>query len=175
MKLTGNDRGAILVTMLVLMVIVSILGVVVINTSTIDIQISRNARSGSLAFGGAEAGTDLAVPIISNTIVNNTLTPSGTTGIITGLDTTNLQSEILGGSDYDSDTPTSSPDVTITDLTSGDPNSTVEVRIDIDRLYSSTISGSALDFASGYEGVGLTISKGGTGILYRVTSRGSVN
>jgi len=171
MKLLNNEKGAILITMLLLMVIVTLIGVIAINTATVDIQISGNLKRVSTAFAGAEAGIELSIPIIENTIANGTLTPAAATGVITGLDTTNLEGEITGGRDNDPDFPTgtgASPDITLSNL------GEVKVDADIDRLYSVTVGGGSLEFASGYEGIGAGAAGGGVGVLYKVDSEGSM-
>ncbi len=161
-----NERGIILITMLLLMVIISLIGMIAINTSVVDIQISGNLRKGTAAFHGAEAGVDLSIGVIENTIVNGTLTPSGPVGLITSIDTANLGTEILGGDDYNTDTPSGSPDVVMNNLN----NTTVNT--DIDRLYSYQLPGGAAQFAMGYEGIGAGAGGGGTAVLYRIDSEG---
>jgi len=68
MKLYNNEKGAILITMLLLMVIVTLIGVIAINTATVDIQITGNTKRESIAMGAAEAGIDLSIPIIENSV-----------------------------------------------------------------------------------------------------------
>jgi Tfp pilus assembly protein PilX len=159
-----NEEGMILITVILLLAIVTLLGVMAINTSTIDIQIFGNVKRASTAFSGAEAGTDVVVPVIERTIAAGVLDPDS---IPDGtLDTTNLGNEITGGSNYDSDTAAGNPDITITSLGG------VEVQVDVDRMYSYNLPGGAMEFASGYEGVGAAAAGGGIGVLYKVTSQG---
>lgn len=170
MKQLHSEQGMILITVLLLMMIVTLLGVIAINTSTVDIQISGNLRRSSAAFGGAEAGTDLVVPVIERTIAAGTLDPDSIPG--GSIDTAELADEINGGLDNDDDNPTDSPDLVLTSLGS-DAGTSVEVRVDIDRMYSYSLPGGAMEFASGYEGVGAAAAGGGIGVLYRVTSQGN--
>lgn len=168
-----NEKGMILITVLLLMAIVALLGTMAINTSTVDVQIAGNLKRSATAFGGAEAGVDVSVPIIEETLAEGTLTP--TTYNVVGSDnvtrTINLDpadddslgNEIGGASNYDGDIS----DFTVPDLGG------VQVEVDIDRLYSYNLPGGAMEFASGYEGVGAAAAGGGIGILYRVTSRGT--
>lgn len=169
MKRLRNEDGVILITVILLMAIVALLGVIAINTSTIDVQISGNQRRSSIAFGGSEAGTDLAQPIIERTIAAGSLEPttiSGGTVDPSPLAGVNLADEITGGNDYNADTPYANPDLSV-----NVGNATVKV--DIDRLYSYTLPGGALEFASGYEGTGAAAAGGGIGVLYRIDSVGS--
>jgi hypothetical protein len=174
MKRVRNEQGVILITVLLLMAIVALIGVIAINTSTVDIQISGNLRRSSLAFGGAEAGTDLAVPIIERTIAAGALDPTTIGGgtvdpsPLSGID---LGAEITGGNDYNLDTPAVNPDLALANL--GGAVGGVAVNVDIDRLYSYALPGGALEFASGYEGVGAAAAGGGIGVLYRIESQGT--
>jgi hypothetical protein len=165
-KHIDNQEGVILVTVILLMAIVALLGVIAINTSTVDIQISGNMRRASSSFGGAEAGIDMVVPIIESTLAAGALTPTVLAGgaIDPGGD---LLIELTGGSDYNADTPAASPDVVLNDLNG------VEIKVDIDRLYAYTLPGGAMEFAAGYEGVGAAAAGGGVGVLFRVTSEGT--
>ncbi len=181
MNTLNNEKGTILITMILLMVIVTLIGVIAINTATVDIQISGNLKRVSTAFEGAEAGVDLSIPIIENTIAGGALTTSSsgvsyTIGTLANLDdgsandkdTTLLESEILTDqsatelSDFNAD-------ITIADIGQG-----IAVSMDIDRLYSYALPGGSLEFASGYEGVGAGAGGGGVGILYGIDSQGTM-
>lgn len=167
MKIFNNERGAVLITTLLLIVIITLIGLIAINTATVDIQISGQAKRSSMAFGGAEAGVDLAIPVIEGTLASGTLVPPAPTGIITGLDTATLSGEVNGSADNNTDTASGTPDVTV-------GINRVNVQIDIDRLYSYQLPGGAIEFAAGYEGVGAGAAGGGTGIIYRIDSQGTL-
>lgn len=171
-----NQRGAILVTVIMLMAIVALLGTLALNSANVDIQISGFMRRAATAFSGAEAGTDLAVPIIETTLaagdvvideIENVLSINAAGDPDSDPPLASLVEEISGGSSYDPDTATDSPDLILSDLNG------VEVRVDIDRMYSYNLPGGAMEFASGYEGVGAAAAGGGVGILFRITSEGT--
>lgn len=183
MKTLNNENGAILITMLLLMVIVTLIGVIAINTATVDIQISGNLKRASTAMQGAEAGVDLSIPLIESTLAVGQLSTStatistsmifpsgsGTTASLDIASSPSLGDEITGSSSYNSDTANSSPpDILITNLNG------VTVNIDIDRLYSYALPGGSLEFAAGYEGVGAGAGGGGVGILYGIDSQGTM-
>lgn len=159
-----NEQGMILITVILLLAIVTLLGVMAINTSTVDIQISGNVKRSSMAFGGAEAGVDLSIPVIEQSIAAGTLDP---TSFTVGSDTVtvdgSLGGEINGSSDYDADTS----DFAVPNLGGS------AVTVDVDRLYSYSLPGGAMEFASGYEGVGAAAAGGGIGVLYRISSQGT--
>lgn len=181
MKTINNEKGAILITMLLLMVIVTLLGVIAINTSTIDIQITGHSKREALALQGAEAGIDLSIPIIESTLAMGQLSTSSATvsttipsfasgagGSLDAADTVTLGTEITGGTNYYTDTPSSGTDLSITNLNG------VGVNVDIDRFYSYALPGGSLEFAAGYEGVGAGAGGGGVGILYGIDSQGTM-
>ena len=105
MKTFRNENGMIMITVILLLVIVTLLGIWAINSSTVDIQITGNLKRSSAAFGGAEAGVDLSQPIIEQTLAAGTLTPANFTvnGDIVNIDGS-LNNEILGNNVYDIDT-----------------------------------------------------------------------
>ena len=166
----------ILLTVLILMFIATLLGVISINSSTIEVQIAGNEKRVSTSFAAAEAGIDLAVPIIEQSLAEGSLYPSSfqVSGTDVVMDTANnqLYKEISDPNySYDSDTTDSAtPDIYIENLGGADVK--LEVRIDIDRLYSEVIAGGALEFAMGYEGVGAGAAGGGVVVYYRITSAG---
>ena len=177
MKTFNNEDGMILLTVLILMFIATLLGVISINSSTIEVQLAGNERQVSTSFAAAEAGIDLAIPIIEQSLAFGTLTPSsfsvtGSDGVAreVEMDMVNeqLYKEISDPSySYDDDTTGSTiPDIYIEDLGGA------EVKIDIDRLYANIIEGGALEFAMGYEGVGAGAAGGGVEVYYLIASAG---
>lgn len=166
-KAMKNERGAVLITILLLLMIITIIGVIAINISTVGVQIAGNQKRVSTAFEGADGGVDLAIAVIENSLAAGTLDPTSFTisGSTNTLDTTTLGSEILGASDYNTDNPSDSPDISISNLNG------VQVRVDIDRMYAYALPGSSLEFASGYEGAGAGAAGGGVGILYKIDSQ----
>lgn len=167
MKTLNNERGAVLITTLLLLVIITLIGLIAINTATVDIQISGQTKRSSRAFGGAEAGIDLATPVIEATLEQLILTPASIAGAVYSADILNA-SEILNDQ-LAAELATFNADITFANIGQG-----VQVSIDIDRLNSVTIPGGAIEFAAGYEGVGSGAAGGGTGVLLQVTSQASV-
>lgn len=157
---------------LVLMVIMTLLGILVIDFSSIDLQITGNQKLSSTEFSGADAGLDLSIPVIEKTLAEGALDNAGITalGKVTAGDAAaqaELLDEITGASNLNADTACVTPDLTIASLGG------VTVQVDIDRLISDILAGGALEFASGYEGIGAGAAGGGISVLYRVTSHGN--
>lgn len=176
MKTIRSERGIILITVLLLLMVVTLAGIMAIDSSTIDLQIATNVKQASISFEGAEAGVDLSVPIIERTNMNSALTPGAfnVNGQAAVLDTTDLADEILGNLDNDSDTADASPDITIPNISPTGAYD-LQVNVDIDRLYSVVLEGSSMEFASGYEGIGAGAAGGGIGVVYRIVSQGNFN
>lgn len=184
MKTLNNEDGMILLTVLILMFIATLLGVISINSSTIEVQLAGNEKKVSTAFAAAEAGLDLSIAVIELSLAEKKLYPSSfnvldrdgvaqgvvmDTAISPGTSKTQLYNEIADPT-FSNDTDTTesaTPDIFIPDLGVG-----VEVSIDIDRLYSEIIAGGALEFAMGYEGVGAGAAGGGVAVYYRINSAG---
>lgn len=165
-----NESGVILITVLLLMLIMTFLGIMVIDTSTIDMQIAGNFKRSSTAFEGAEAGVELSIPIIERTMFNGSMLSYNALTTSPNSIASDLVSEITGSLNNSSDGlcgGSAAPDIVIADLNG------VKIEVDIDRLMSDAISGSALEFASGYEGIGAGAAGGGTQVLFRIVSQGT--
>lgn len=159
-----NEEGMILGMVLMLMVVIAVLGIMAVNTSTIDIQIFGNQKRSSESFEVAQGGVDVSIPIIENTLID------GASPDFTALPAIVLEGsvgdEILGVPDSPAEDNAQLDDVTVT-MAGG-----ATARVDIDRLYTQALAGGSLEFAGGYEGVGASAAGGGTAILYRIKSEG---
>jgi hypothetical protein len=164
-----NQRGTVLVSMLLLLAVVTIMCVMLLNLSTIDIQIMGNLKKSARSLDAAEGGADSGVPIIEYALQYNSLpafNPAGSISVdlVTPPATRSytLLDEISGVQNFYADAPETLPNLTI-------PSSLgVPVYVDIDRLYSSILPGGSLEFASGYEGVGVAAGGGGVAIYFRI-------
>lgn len=159
-----NEEGMILAMVLMLMAIIAILGVMAINTSTIDIQIFGNQKRSAESLEVAQGGVDVSIPIIENILINGASPDFSDLPEIV-LDG-NVDNEILGDPDVPAEGDAQLNDVTVT-MAGG-----ATARVDIDNLYSQPLAGGSLEFAGGYEGVGASAAGGGTAILFRVKSEG---
>lgn len=159
----NNERGMILVLVLLLLMIIAVLGTMAINTSSIDIQIFGHQRRSTEAFDVAEAGIDVAIPVIENTLINGNIPDFSALPeiVLNG----NLGGEILGSS-VETDSINNQADMIVT-MPGG-----ATARADIDRLYAQAMAGGSMEFAGGYEGIGASAAGGGVSILYRVNSEG---
>jgi len=157
-----NEQGFVLVVALLALLVVTVIGVLALSTSTTEVMIAGNARLREINFSGAESGLEITDPAIRHIVFNQAL---GNYDEI--VNDPNLVTELRIGPAYDSDSvdpnsPNFNPDL---QLSIG----AMTVRVDIDRMSAGPVEGSAIEFASGYEGIGMG-SGGGIQIYYRVNS-----
>lgn len=158
-----NEHGMVLAMVMMVMMVIAILGVMAINTSNIDIQIFGHQKRSTEAFEVAQAGVDVAIPVIENTIMNGNVPDFSLLPAIVLHD--DVANEVLGV-EVSVDAVDNDPDIVVT-MTDG-----TEARADIDRLFSQAVAGGSMEFAGGYEGSGASAAGGGTAILYRIRSEG---
>ena len=160
-----NENGIALVTVMLVMVIMTVIGIAAITVTGLENRMAGFQRTGEAAATAAEACVGTGVNVIQQTIdqakVPDTFKVSQG-GPVPDSNQTLLEQEIMGQSDNNSDSPASPT-----------PNmqSTVgvfQVTGDIDRLYARPKAGGSLQFAAGYEGVGAGAAGGGVDILYRI-------
>ena len=149
-----RQRGAVLLVTMMILLILTVMGIAAISTTTTEIRIAGNAKLQNTVFYGADGGGRIAIPILKSSL-DNRVVPAGPV-----LDS-NLINEIEGITPNDgaTDDPVNSPDIQM--VVGG-----VTVGVDIDRLEShgAFSAGGAIEFASGYEGIGVGMSGGGGGI-----------
>ncbi|HXF92999.1 MAG TPA: PilX N-terminal domain-containing pilus assembly protein [Nitrospiraceae bacterium] len=166
---TGNQRGVAFLTVMLLLLILTVIGVAAVTVSGLENRIAGLARTSEAASSAAESCLGTAVNIIQQTIDQGSLpatflsnaTPAGP---VPQTNATVLNQEILGQSD-------NNPDVA--DGTGAVPNlvqtvGAYTVNGDIDRLYAKAKAGSGMQMFGGYEGTAGGSSAGGVDILYRV-------
>lgn len=157
--LKKENDGYILVTSLLLLLVLTVIGMAALNTSSIDNALSGNIRLRERNISKADAGSEISTAIIERTVreqdtlgFRNIITPSPPT-----TDPDYLPTE-LRSSEFDADLQ----DVAFV-------VDTQNVGVDIDKMYSRWMGGTAIEFASGYEGAG---KSGGSGFytFYRINS-----
>ena len=163
----GRQDGVAMLTVLMLTIILTVIGIAAITTTTMDIRMAGGERLREGSVNAAEACMSSAVQIIQQTLQNSsipsTLTGAGTNPVIT---VSPLQNEIMGGSD-------GNPDSADPNVSGNAPNAVLTiapytVNMDIDRLYAKPKAGGSLQFAAGYEGTAGGAAGGGIEIIYRI-------
>lgn len=159
----GSEDGMVLIVALLLLLVATVVGITALSTSTTNIMIAGNQRLTDISFTCADSGVSVSVPVVNTTAYNRAVS-STYTSLVTS--TTDLVNEISGALPMDTDVAETSPDITFA-MGSG-PSATTDF-VDVDYLYYAQTAGCALEFASGYEGVG----KGSSGcgeVYYRIAS-----
>jgi Tfp pilus assembly protein PilX len=179
-----REDGIAMLTVLMLTVILTVIGIAAITTTTLDIKMAGGERLRESSVNASEACISSAVQIIQQTLANaaipSVLLPGFSsnpcignfntgTGVCaanalgTGVGQNPIQSEIMGQSDENADSadPTSGAAVPNAVLTLA----TFTVNMDIDRLYAKPKSGGSLAFGAGSEGTG---GAAAIEILYRI-------
>ena len=161
-----SESGMVLVVSLLLLLVATVVGVTALSTSTTNVMISGNQRLSETNFSGADSGISVSTPIVNDTAYRRSVYSIYTSLIPDGTDFVN---ELSGNPVMDTDEATSSPDLT---FSLGSGAGAVTVNVDVDYLYSGFPPGcSAVEFASGYEGVGKGAMACGE-IYYRIESIG---
>src|SRR5712692_5610952 len=144
----GRQDGIAMLTVLMLTVILTVIGIAAITTTSMDIRMAGGERLREGSVNAAESCMSSAVQIIQQTLQNSSI-PSTLTGVGSNpaITVNPLQSEIMGASD-------DSPDPNVA---GNAPNAVLTiapytVNMDIDRLYAKPKAGGSLQFAGGYEG-----------------------
>lgn len=148
-----DNRGYVLITSLLLLLILTLVGLSAINTSTLENVMSGNMRLRERNESKCEAGTTISGPVVERVNFaysdpNSDYDYKGFNNII--MDKSAENDFITTG--FDADEILNNPDTAFTmDSEDGLPN----VKSDIDNMNSDTaIRGNSIEFASGYEGHG---------------------
>lgn len=171
-KLKEED-GAVLITALLLLIVLTLIGIAAIMTSNVDIKLAGNERRTKSAFYVADAGVEIAPGVINYYILNTPESSGFPDNLRADLQTfvldQNFIDEIMDypGNDGASDSPGNNPDLRV--AIEGQ-----EVNVDVDRFHTEHPEAAPAGSFSAYEGAGLGAAIGGTAVYYRANSRGTV-
>ncbi|MFO0698672.1 MAG: PilX N-terminal domain-containing pilus assembly protein [Nitrospira sp.] len=169
-----DERGIALLTVLMVMLIMTVLGIAAMTMTGLDNRVAGFQRTTEAAADAAESCVSTSVKIIQQTIEDGavpTTVVSATGPVPSGAETAanpSLTMEIMGQSNNHTDTISGSG------AAGPDYMQTVNgysVLGDIDRLYIQGKAGSGMQFAAGYEGVGTGSAAAGSEVVYRVDCR----
>lgn len=162
-----NEKGAILVVALVLMIALMMMGSLAVMITMTERNISRNHKMAKEAFYLADSGYPLAVKIIDD------ITHSKVAFYPGFIVEKNLGNEVMDYftddtdlNDKDTDSPRNSPDIKVNLLKQS-------VHIDIDRTSTTLLYGGSAEFGSGGEGAGFG-GKASKKMLFEINSQGHV-
>ncbi len=163
-RLRKNQKGSILVVVLMVLLVLSFIGVASLTTSRTEVEMATNLSIAQDVFYAADGGLFMGIGVL-NDVVDNLLVPGAWSSIVQQNDTTNdivTELTILGAPEGDD------PDV-ITVI--GNSN----VTLDIDMSARNQLQGSSIEFAGGYEGLGMSASQGGYATFYTIMSTATKN
>ncbi|GAB4542946.1 MAG: hypothetical protein Fur0020_12400 [Thermodesulfovibrionia bacterium] len=159
-RVLQSEDGMVLVVSLLLLLVATVIGITALSTSTTNVMVAGNRRLSELNFSSADSGIYVGEKLVDegafygsmdqryNSIVRDPYLFSPTEDI--------------------NDDPISTPDIR---FTAGGGEYVSTISIDTDYLYGTYAQGCAIEFASGYEGVGKGAGGGGCGhIYYAITS-----
>ena len=165
----NNEKGSLMVIAIIILMLLTLIGIAITTTASLEMQIASNDRLHKMAFYAADGGIDIGAELLEQNL--------GCTGGF---------ADTLGGGQRDVGS------VRVTDLTLWENTDTdATVPSDADRHfyfpenYSGTqphtnltvggntqfSSGNAIQMVSGYEGKGKGAGAGGAFIMYDMTSQ----
>ena len=166
-----NQRGSLVVTALIILMMLTLIGIAVTTTASLELQISGNEKLSKVAFYRADGGTEVGFELLEQ----NLGCASGfTSPTITG-DNSTMSVQVNTSTFWQNQTaPVPSPAAVPNpdfyypaSLAAYAPNTT-NVTVGGNTALST---GSAIQMASGYEGKGKGAGAGGAYILYDMYSR----
>ena len=156
-----DNDGFILITVLLLLLVLTIVGIAAINTSTIENVLSGNIRLRERNISKADAGAEISSGLIERALREADIVGFSNIVSPTFISTSpNYLPTELRATAFDTDTQDTAFTVDSQNVT-----------VDIDKMYSKWIGGTAIEFAAGYDGAG---KSAGTGFytFYRINSTG---
>lgn len=161
-----NQNGLALLTVMLLMLIMTVIGIGAITVTGLENRMAGYLRTGEAAASAAESCLGTGVNVIQQTIDQGSLPAAfldnaAPAGPVPQANGPTLNQEIMGQSDNNADVASVVPNTVAT-------MNTFTVRGDIDRLYAKAKAGGSLQFAAGYEGTAGGAAGGGIDIFYRL-------
>lgn len=168
-----NEKGVALITMLLFLVVLTVIGLTSISLTSLENRTAQNERSYEERINDQEAGVEPQVNVLERTIADGGLPviyimPSGPVPVLAA---PTLEPELITNLIEADDTTlvgALGPDLQF-------PLGTTTVNMDIDYLFTKIKAGNAVEFAAASEGVGNSVSSGGSEKIYQMTSVSSVN
>lgn len=163
-----NDKGIAFLTVLMLLLILTVLGVGAITITGFENRIAGMVRATESAATAAESCLGTGVNVIQQTmdqgqIPAEALSTAGRPGPVPAGSKASLEQEIMGQSDNNADTTSSNPANLQLPQIGG-----FSVVGDIDRLYAKPKAGSGQQQNAAYDGIGVGGGAGSIDIMYRV-------
>ncbi len=155
-----RDTGYVLITVMLLLLLLTVIGLAALGTSSIENMLSGNMRLRERNTSKADAGIE-----VSTAVINHSVRTQNITGFTAVVNDTSLPTELRTKPFDPTDSTETNPDV----IMNVDGQA---VNVDIDKMYVKRIGGTAIEFASGSEGAG---KSGASNFysFYRINSEGT--
>ena len=171
----NNETGSLMVIAVVLLMLLTVMGIAITTTTSIELQIAANDRLHKTAFYAADGATDVASELLEQNLgcMGGFIPVSGETySDITG-DNSSTSIRVLDPSFWQNRT-SPRPSDTERDIVfpaSAETNDAIP-HTNITAGYNPVFStGSAIQMVSGYEGKGKAVGAGGAYLVYQINSQ----
>jgi Tfp pilus assembly protein PilX len=158
----NNEKGSLMVIAVVILMLLTVIGISMTNTTSIELQIAGNDRLSKRAFYAADAGTELGIELLEQNIDAGGFASTTSVPPLIVYTTNFYINSQTGAKDDPANIPTSANrDV----LIPGVSGNNVYLRV-----YNNTAlsPGSAIQIAAGYEGKGKGLAGGGGFSVYDI-------
>jgi hypothetical protein len=159
----NNQSGSVLVIVMLVLLAVTALGVMAINTGTTELDVASSDKFHTIVFFAADGANEMASELLEQDIEEG----GGSDIAVNGV---NIATDRFYGNSEDTDIPSNNfPSSTNHDIEVPDMGaSTVYIKV-----YGGTgkVAGSALQMAAGYEGIGKSLAGGGAARDYNILSQ----
>ena len=165
------EQGTAIIMALLILLVLSVIGVYAVSTSTVETNITGIERGFQEAFYTADSGEPIGLYLTKLILNNNyqqvTDLPPDWQGVVQS----SLFTELFSYTRNTNTLFSSTPDINISGNTAFGLPGYVQLIIDIDRLQSQLMPGGGIEFAAGYESIGMG-GGGDIGVLYSLDSVG---
>ena len=160
----NNQSGSVLVIVMLVLLAVTALGVMAINTGTTELDVAASDKFHTIAFFAADGANEMTTELTEQNIEQRGFdTPTWGAGNVTiatsnfyanAEDTVTPANNCPSDTNYDIEVPAMGESIVYLKVTSN----------------SALSTGSALQIAAGYEGMGKSLAGGGAQIVYDIRS-----
>jgi hypothetical protein len=166
-----NEQGTAIIMALLILLVLSVIGVYAVSTSTVETNITGVERGFQEAFYTADSGEPIGLYLTKLILHNNYQQVSDLPPDWQAVVQSSLFTELYSYTRNMNTIYSSTPDINVSGNTSLGLPGYVQLIIDIDRLQSQLMPGGGIEFAAGYESIGMG-GGGDIGVLYSLDSVG---
>jgi hypothetical protein len=160
----GNEKGSALIISVLILLLLTVIGIAATNTSTIEILISGNDRVHKMAFHQADGGTEVGIELVEQNIYMAGFSAAELAGL-GDVNVTSVNPDLNDIRDMPSD---NNRDAYLPRNYGGNGPHT---NLTVDNVKTEYSTGSAIQMAAGYEGIGKGAAGGGSKTFYDIWSQ----